>query len=67
MLKGVINLLDEKYLTTKEVAQIFGISANTVINLCKSGELPSVRIGAQFRISEKELNNYIKNQNSKGE
>ena len=61
----MINLLDEKYLTTKEVANIFDISINTVINLCKSGEIPSVRIGAQYRISEKELNNYIKNQ--KGE
>ena len=61
----MINLLDEKYLTTKEVANIFDILINTVINLCKSGEIPSVRIGAQYRISEKELNNYIKNQ--KGE
>lgn len=63
----MIKLLDDKYLTTKQVAEIFGVSANTVVNLCKNGELPSIKFGSQFRISEKELTNYIKNQNQKGE
>ena len=60
-------MLDEKYYTTKELAEVFGVSSNTIINLCKHGEIKGIKIGTQYRISEKELNNYIKNQNQKGE
>ena len=61
-LKGVINLLDEKYYSTKEIADRFGVSSNTIRSLCENGEIGYIKIGTQYRISEKELNKYIQNQ-----
>lgn len=66
-MKGVINLLDEKYYSTKEIADRFGVSSNTIRTLCENGEIGYIKIGTQYRISEKELNKYIQNQNQKGE
>ena len=59
-------MLDGKFYSVKEVAEMFGVSDNTIRNLCDSGELESIRIGAQYRISEENLKKYI-NQNKKGE
>lgn len=59
-------MLDGKFYSVKEVAEMFDVSANTIRNLCDSGELGSIRIGAQYRISEEEIKKYI-NQNKKGE
>lgn len=63
----MIKLLDEKYYSTKEVADRFGVSSNTIRTLCDNGDIGFVKIGTQYRISEKELNKYIQNQNKKGE
>ena len=62
----MILLLEGKLYSVKEVAEMFDVSENTIRNLCESGELGSIRIGVQYRISEEEIKKYIK-QNKKGE
>lgn len=59
-------MLDGKFYSVKEVAEMFGVSDNTIRNLCDAGDLESIRIGAQYRISEENIKKYI-NQNKKGE
>lgn len=58
-------MLDEKYFSPKEIGEKFGVSSNTIRTLCDNGEIVAIKIGTQYRISETELNNYIKKQ--KGE
>lgn len=43
------------YLTTDEVADMFGITKRIVVAAVKSGELPHVRIGQQIRIPVSQL------------
>ena len=41
-----------KFYSREEVAEIFGENYQLIYKLVKSGELPSVRIGKMFRVSE---------------
>lgn len=49
-----------EFWTVLEVAQRLGIHDFTVRRLCWSGELHATRIGTALRISETELQRYIK-------
>ena len=60
-------MLDEKFYSPRDIADMFGVSSNTIRTLCDKGDLKAIKIGTQYRISETELNNYLKNQNQKGE
>lgn len=42
----------EKWLTTREVAEHWRLSPNTVNRMIKRGELEAVRFGATWRIPE---------------
>ena len=48
-----------KMLTPYEIAEILQVSYDTVLSLIRQGELPHVKIGRQYRVSEKALNDYI--------
>ena len=50
---------DVKFLTIAEVAAVMRVSKMTVYRLVHGGELPAVRVGRSFRVSEKDVNNYI--------
>jgi len=50
---------DVKFLTIAEVAAVMRVSNMTVYRLVHGGELPAVRVGRSFRVSEKDVNNYI--------
>ena len=54
-----------KLLTVKEVAEILKVSYDTALHLVKYGDIPYVCIGKQYRISEKELENYINKKTNK--
>ncbi|WP_062322625.1 helix-turn-helix domain-containing protein [Halolactibacillus sp. JCM 19043] len=54
-------------LTSDEVANYLGVHKNTIYNLCKSGELPSFKIGNNRRIRTEKLREYIKSQEDKQE
>lgn len=46
-------------LTPSEVADRLRVSANTVRSLIRSGEIESIRVGRQLRVSEDALSRFI--------
>lgn len=50
---------DDRLLTVREVADAMRVSQMTVYRLIKSGELPAIRVGRNFRIRESELDRYF--------
>ena len=55
------DISEVKFLTVAEVAAVMRVSKMTVYWLVHSGELPAVRVGRSFRVSEKDVNDYLKN------
>ena len=51
-----------KFYSLEEVAEIFGVNYQLIYKLVRSGELPSVRIGKMFRVSEAQLKTYMDSQ-----
>src|SRR3954447_6319109 len=49
-------LAEVKFLTVAEVATAMRVSKMTVYRLVHSGELPAVRVGRSFRVSEEDVN-----------
>ena len=48
-----------KFLTIAEVAATMRVSKMTVYRLVHNGELPAVRVGRSFRVTEKDVNAYL--------
>jgi excisionase family DNA binding protein len=48
-----------KYFRLSEVAAATGTCSTTIRRLIKRGELPAIKIGAHFRISEEALNQLL--------
>ena len=48
-----------KFLTVAEVAEVMRVSKMTVYRLVHSGELPAVRVGRSFRVTEEDVNQYL--------
>ena len=46
-------------LTVSEVAATMRVSNMTVCRLIKSGQLPALRVGKNYRIRESDLNQYL--------
>ena len=44
-----------KFLTIAEVASVMRVSKMTVYRLVHNGELPAVRVGRSFRVSEEDV------------
>jgi len=55
------DISDVKFLTIAEVASVMRVSKMTVYRLVHNGDLPAVRVGRSFRVSEHDVNEYIKN------
>jgi excisionase family DNA binding protein len=49
-----------KFLTIAEVASVMRVSKMTVYRLVHNGELPAVRVGRSFRVSEEDVDEYLK-------
>ncbi|GGF45348.1 hypothetical protein GCM10011519_19050 [Marmoricola endophyticus] len=54
------DISEVKFLTVAEVASVMRVSKMTVYRLLHSGELPAVRVGRSFRVSESDVNEYLK-------
>lgn len=54
--------MEIKFYSLEEVAELFGVNYQLVYKLVKTGELPSVRIGKMFRVSEPQLKEYMDRQ-----
>ena len=52
--------MDDEFLTLKETAKLLKLSINTVYTLVQKKKIPAFKIGGKWRISKKELINYIK-------
>ena len=49
----------EKLYTAQEVADCLGCSLQTVYELVRSGELPSLKVRSSWRVRESDLEKYI--------
>ena len=54
------DISEVKFLTGAEVAAVMRVSKMTVYRLVHSGELPAVRVGRSFRVSEDDVNEYLR-------
>ena len=55
------DISEVKFLTIAEVASVMRVSKMTVYRLVHGGELPAVRVGRSFRVSEDDVNEYLRN------
>lgn len=51
---------DPKFLTIAEVASMMRVSKMTVYRLVHNEELPAVRVGRSFRVTEDDVNEYLR-------
>jgi excisionase family DNA binding protein len=51
---------ESRFLTIAEVAAQMRVSKMTVYRLVHSGELPAVRVGRSFRVTEDDVNEYLR-------
>lgn len=51
---------DPKFLTIAEVASMMRVSKMTVYRLVHNGDLPAVRVGRSFRVTEDDVNDYLR-------
>lgn len=54
------SLPDPKFLTIAEVASVMRVSKMTVYRLVHNGDLPAVRVGRSFRVTEEDVNDYLR-------
>lgn len=52
----------EAFLTTEEVLSYLKITPRTIYRLIRSGELPAVRIGRQWRFRRADLDRWLERQ-----
>ncbi len=53
-------MADPKFLTVAEVAAMMRVSKMTVYRLVHHGELPAVRVGRSFRVTEDDVDEYLR-------
>lgn len=54
------DMSDVVFLTIAEVAAKMRVSKMTVYRLVHNGELPAVRVGRSFRVTEEAVNDYLR-------
>ena len=54
--------MGRQLLTAAEVAEQLRVSTMTIYRLIRSGELPAVRVGRNYRVREEELAAYLEAQ-----
>lgn len=52
----------DQLLTVAEVAELLRVSTMTVYRLIRSGELPAVRVGRNYRVRRGDLDGYLQEQ-----
>jgi excisionase family DNA binding protein len=48
-------MTEREYMTTAEVAELFGVSNSTIVRLAKAGKIPAVRLGSLWRFRREEV------------
>lgn len=54
---------EDKYLTSKEVAELLNISDYTIKRFAREGRIPARKIGRQWRFSRQEIDDWFKERN----
>jgi excisionase family DNA binding protein len=54
------DMSEARFLTIAEVASKMRVSKMTVYRLVHGGELPAVRVGRSFRVTEDDVNEYLR-------
>lgn len=49
----------DQFLTISEVADRLKLTAQTIYKMIKVGTLPAIRVGSQWRVSEKKINLWL--------
>lgn len=58
---------NNRFLTVEQVADLLQVHWQTVLNYIKSGKLGAVKLGKGYRIPEKAINEFVKeNQTNNG-
>lgn len=55
------DISEVRFLTIAEVAAMMRVSKMTVYRLVHNGELPAVRVGRSFRVTEEDVHEYLRN------
>ncbi len=55
---------DREFLVVDQVAELFQVHWQTVLNYIKSGKLKAVKLGKGYRIKKIELDNFINKQST---
>ena len=58
---------EDQLLTVGEVCDAMRVSNMTVYRLIKSGQLPAIRVGKNFRIRESDVDKYLSERSVKAE
>jgi excisionase family DNA binding protein len=61
MMRRFAAMVDARFLTLSDVAEVLNISASQTYALVRSGELPAIKIGGrgQWRVERAQLESYI--------
>ena len=59
-------IMENRLLTTSEVAKWLNMDETTVQRMSRSGELPGVKIGRRYRFRRTDLEEWLNNQIKKG-
>lgn len=57
---GPGDMSDVKFLTVAEVATMMRVSKMTVYRLVHGGDLPALRVGRSFRVTENDVQEYLR-------
>ena len=55
----------ERYLSVTETSEYLGLSRNTILKMIAEDGLPAVKIGKQWKIKIRELDEWIEKNNQK--
>lgn len=63
----MMNAVQEKFLTSENVAQTLKVNIMTIYRYIKSGKLRAYKIGKEFRITEKDFSDFLSKSRIKGQ
>ncbi len=55
---------DKEFLSLEEVADMMGVTYQLIYRLVRAGDLPAVRLGKLYRVSNKDLRAYLEKSKS---
>ncbi len=58
-------MIDKKYYTVQEVAELLKLHWQSVLTYIKNGELQAVKLGKGYRISQQALDSFIEKRTTK--